>query len=296
MTRIAHYFRRMLLVATLLAVAGCSTVASKAAGRLAGDLSSAILNQDDPETVRDGAPAYLLLIDSFAQGDSASGAMLESAAELYSAYAAVFVDDPERAKRLSNRARNYGVRALCRRRVPAVDNDASTSCSWGRMEFGVLVTELENLRRDDVPALYAFTVSWLVWIRAHSDDWTALADLPKVDAALDRLQVLDGEYQAGNVQLYLGILHTLRPPALGGNPEEGRQHFEQALALSGGHDLSAKVEFARSYARMVYDRELHDRLLNEVLTADPRQDGYTLLNVLAQREAETLLAGADDYF
>ncbi len=139
-------------------------------------------------------------------------------------------------------------------------------------------------------------MSWLVWIRAHSDDWTALADLPKVDAALGSLQALDGDYQAGNVQLYLGILHTLRPPALGGNPEAGRRHFEQALALSGGHDLSAKVEFARSYARMVYDRDLHDQLLKEVLEADPRQDGYTLLNVLAQREAESLLAGADDYF
>jgi hypothetical protein len=57
-----------------------------------------------------------------------------------------------------------------------------------------------------------------------------------------------------------------------------------------------KVMFARSYARSVYDRELHDRLLNEVLAADPRVPGQTLVNVIAQREARVLLASADEYF
>lgn len=56
------------------------------------------------------------------------------------------------------------------------------------------------------------------------------------------------------------------------------------------------VEYARGYARLVYDRELHDSLLNRVLVADPRQSGYTLLNTLAQRQAAELLASANDYF
>jgi hypothetical protein len=41
---------------------------------------------------------------------------------------------------------------------------------------------------------------------------------------------------------------------------------------------------------------MHDRLLNEVMAADPYQDGFTLSNVLAQEEAAVLLAEADDYF
>ncbi|NNF51869.1 MAG: hypothetical protein HKN59_05455 [Gammaproteobacteria bacterium] len=274
---------------------GCSALASRAASNLADDLGSAILNQDDPEIVRDGAPAYLLLIDSFAQGDDASGAMLETAASLYTAYAAVFVDDTLREKRLSGRARRYGERALCLRHLPEGADD-SKQCGWSRLNFDDLSAELEQLQKSDAPALFAFTASWLVWIRAHSDDWTALADLPKVELLLERLRAVDAGYQPGNVHLYLGILHTLRPPALGGKPDTGREHFEQAIAISGGHDLGAKVEFARSYARLRYDRPLHDRLLNEVIQADPRHDGYTLLNVLAQREAENLLAGADEYF
>jgi hypothetical protein len=78
--------------------------------------------------------------------------------------------------------------------------------------------------------------------------------------------------------------------------EQGKEYFERAIELTEGRDLSAKVEFARGYARTLYERELHDQLLNEVMAADPEMPGLTLTNVLAQRDAADLLATADDYF
>jgi hypothetical protein len=96
--------------------------------------------------------------------------------------------------------------------------------------------------------------------------------------------------------MYLGIILTLRPPALGGKPEEAREHFEKAIALSDGRDLGAKVEFAKGYAKLLYERELHDRLVDEVLDASPYADGLTLMNVIAQEEALRLRVEADDYF
>jgi len=36
--------------------------------------------------------------------------------------------------------------------------------------------------------------------------------------------------------------------------------------------------------------------LNEVLAADPKAPGWTLSNQLARKEAEALLASADDFF
>ena len=95
---------------------------------------------------------------------------------------------------------------------------------------------------------------------------------------------------------YLGILDSLRPPALGGKPDAAKAHFERALELSQGKDLSIKVEYARRYARMVFDQELHDRLLEEVLASPVEADGFTLFNVLAKREAEQLLASSKEYF
>ncbi len=92
------------------------------------------------------------------------------------------------------------------------------------------------------------------------------------------------------------MLATLIPEAMGGKPEEGRQHFERAIELSGGRDLMAKVLLARQYARLVFDRELHDRLCHEVIDADPVESGFTLSNTLAQEEATRLLEDSEDYF
>jgi hypothetical protein len=94
----------------------------------------------------------------------------------------------------------------------------------------------------------------------------------------------------------MGVLLTLRPPSLGGKPDEAREHFEKAIAMSEGKDLSAKVEYAKGYARLLYERELHDQLLGEVIEASPYADGLTLSNVMAKEEAERLMAEADDYF
>ncbi|MCB1685382.1 MAG: hypothetical protein KDI31_12875, partial [Pseudomonadales bacterium] len=54
--------------------------------------------------------------------------------------------------------------------------------------------------------------------------------------------------------------------------------------------------FADQYARLVFDRALHDELLNEVVAADPAGPGLTLINTVAQRRAKQLLDSADDYF
>ncbi|HEX6930398.1 MAG TPA: TRAP transporter TatT component family protein, partial [Gammaproteobacteria bacterium] len=78
--------------------------------------------------------------------------------------------------------------------------------------------------------------------------------------------------------------------------EAAREHFERAIEISHGHNLGAKVALAENYARLVFDRELHDRVLREVVAADARVSGFTLMNVIAQQRAQELLASADDYF
>ena len=120
--------------------------------------------------------------------------------------------------------------------------------------------------------------------------------LPQVEALFHRYLEIAGDDVEGTVHTYMGILLTLRPPSLGGKPEEAREHFEKAIAMSDGRDLSAKVEYAKGYAKLLYERELHDRLLGEVIEASPYADGLTLSNVMAKEEAEQLMSEADDYF
>ena len=85
----------------------------KATDSFGTNLTSAILNQDDPELVRDGMPAYILLMDSLVEGNPDNPPTLSAAANLYASYGAVFVDDELRATRLTSRARDYALRAMC---------------------------------------------------------------------------------------------------------------------------------------------------------------------------------------
>ncbi len=256
--------------------------------RLGNNLSSAILNQDDPETVKAGAPAYLLLIDSLIEGSPKDVAIHIAGAKLYSVYAAVFVENEERAKRMSSKAKGYARRAVCLQ----YDN----FCTVDQGAFSEMQPVLSESRYRDLPALYTYALSWALWIQNHSDDWAAVADLPKIEAMLNRVVELKDDFEHGQAHLYLGILHTQRPPSLGGKPELARRHFEKAIKFSEGKDLIVKVEYAKRYARLLFDQELHDRLLNEVLNADAVVPGYTLSNVLAQRQARELLQSAADYF
>ena len=90
----------LLLAAT--ALGGCTIIVSSAATNFADNLSAAILNQDDPELVRAGAPSYLLLLDSFVEGNPEDPGILAAGATLYATYGAVFAEDETRASRLTS--------------------------------------------------------------------------------------------------------------------------------------------------------------------------------------------------
>lgn len=280
--------------ALLLSVlAGCAAIAGRAGDRLAGQLGTAILASDDPATVRDALPAYLLLLDALlvddGRGDAGKTALLFAAAELNGAYAGNFTDgDQARARRLAGKALGYARRGVCSgsaRLCAAIDGDIDT-----------FAAALAATPDADIAAMYALAAAWAGHLQANSADWGAIAELPKVQALLERVVAIDPGHARGMPQVYLGVLNSLRPEAVGGRPEQGRAHFEAAIAQSGGRNLYAKTLMAEYYARLVFDQELHDRLLVEVLSADPHAVGYTLTNVLAQDRARALQESARDYF
>ena len=286
--RPATIILQCLLLLPLLMLPACSRLVARATDNLADNLSQAIANNDDPATVAAGGPAYLLMLDGMVQGDPGNENLLVQAATLYSTYSSAFVDDPQRAAKLSQRALDYAERALCVRRPE--------DCGLRQADFDIFEDRLQKMDIADVPVFYTLGAAWAGWIQARQDDLEAVAELARVEAIMTRIVALDEGYRQGGAHLYLGTLAILVPPALGGKPEVARMHFERAIALSGGANLMAKVLYAQYYARMVYDRERHDRLLTEVLAADPHVPGLVLQNTLAQERARELLASADAYF
>lgn len=283
-----YSLRIIVTVVLLTLLPACASLVSSATATMAANLSSAILNSDDPQTVADGAPAYLLLLDSMLRSEPNKPQLLRSAATLYSAYASVFVKDKQRAQRMSKHALDYALRAVC------IEN--KTACHLYRMNFIDFQGLLGTLSQEDVPGWYILGAAWAGWIDANRQDWSAMSELPRVEAIMARLTALDGSFKQGGPHLYLGILSTLLPPALGGNPAVGRRHFEKADSIAKGKNLMIKVMFAEKYARLVFDQGLHDTLLNEVLSANPAVPDLTLMNTLAQQRARELLTTSQDYF
>jgi hypothetical protein len=279
------------LCLAVVILGGCASLVRKASDGFARNLGAAVLDSEDPATVRDGLPAYLLLLDSLVAGqapdDPGNASVLRAAARLNGAYAGNFTgDDPLRARRLSGKAFGYARAATCLTDRPvcaAIDGDPDA--------FAAAVAS-----STQVEGLYVLASSWAGFLQANAEDWGAIADLPKVQALLERVVALEPRHDGGQAWVYLGVLNSLRPEAIGGKPELGRQAFEQALAISGGRNLYAKTLYAEFYARLLFDQDLHDRLLNEVIAADPKAPGLTLTNTLAQDRARKLLESGKDYF
>ncbi|WP_133491336.1 TRAP transporter TatT component family protein [Alcanivorax sp. 24] len=275
-------WRAVCAVVLLLVLQGC------AVNRIGDNLARSIEDNNDLVLVGEGLPSYLLMVDGLILTWPERASLLRAGADLYGAYAGLTVEDPERAATLNEKALDYALRAAC--------NHRSDYCDLRKTpvpEFEALLAESDD---DDLPTLFTLGSAWAGYIQTHSGDWNAVAELARVRALMERVVALDEGYQNGQAHMYLGVLNSLLPASLGGQPEQAKAHFEQAVALSHGHNLLARVLYAENYARLMFDRELHDDQLHKVLEADPEQPGLTLQNTYAQQQARRLLDSADDYF
>ncbi len=280
---------RLFLISFLIInLSGCASIISSATQKMADNLSLAMLNQNDLDIVKAGSPAYLIMIDSLIEGDPDNVSLLISGSKLYGSYTSAFVEDEERSKRLAEKSLSFAHRALC--------IDLKTLCQKLDSKLDEIQPVLNKVKLKQQPLLLAYASAWAGWIQVNTDDWNAIAQIPKLTAMLKRSVELDENYDSGSAYLYLGVLASQIPPSLGGKPEQGRAYFEKALTLSEGKNLMVNVLFAEHYTRLVFDQDLHDQLLKTVLTANQAEPGYTLINTLAKKRASELLAESPDYF
>lgn len=279
---------KVLLLALLWSLSSCGQLISNAKQEFAEDLSATILSFDDPETIKKGVPTYLILISSLIRGEPENADLLESGAKLYGAYASSFTDSAESKKALAKRAFDYASRAMCIR--------SEKFCTVKTLSYSEFIILLTSVEKSQAEHLFVFASSWAGVIEANSSDWNAVAELPKVKAGIQRVLDLDETVNNGNAHLYMAVMESLLPPTLGGKPALAKQHFDRAIEISKGHNLMAKVLYAEKYARMMFDRELHDALLKQVINAEAGPQDQMLVNTLAKQKAAELLIDADDYF
>lgn len=281
-------FRCFALGLTGLLLSGCAGLIDRATQDFSRDLEAAVLDYPEPLVVERGLPAFLLILEARHRRDPDNAALALSLASLSSTYAGLFVDEPEAARRLHQRALDLAAQGLCAASSPL--------CGLVDATYADFEQRVSALNASDAEQAYVLASIWTGWIAAHRGEMAALADLPKVERLLERVAEWSPEHDHGRVWLYRAVLNSQRPPAAGGRPDLAREQFARAREISGGTDLLVDVFLAEYYARLTFDRELWVQTLESVLAADGDHPGRVLSNRIARQRAAHLLAQTSSIF
>ena len=269
---------------------GCistSQMVADGASSLMREVASAVNRQADIVLVRQGVPAYLMLIDGLIQKYPENPDLLLAGAQAYGSYASL-LEEKERAGALYARSKLYALRTLDLK--PEFKGFQSATLD----EFQGNLTRTE---KNDVPLLFGTGAAWGAWIANADDSVEAMAELPWVEALMERVLQLDPGYYYGGAHLFKAILLSARPEQFGGNLKKAQEHFQEARRIGQGKFLMTDVYYAQYYARQRLDRNLFEQTLKKVLETPPDQESdLTLLNTLARQKAEKLLEQTDEFF
>ena len=285
--------RVLVALACALLLSGCAAMFDRAAADFAQDLESAIRAYDEPSVIREGLPAYLLLLEARLESRPNDSNLRLTTARMTASYATLFGDENGTGNQAMHS--RLSERALAHARLGAC-NHANRLCDLHQLDFDALRERQQVLKSADLEAVYVLATTWTTWIDAHSDDFSALADLPRVESLLEWVAEQDPSHDDGAVWLYLAVLNSQRPPAAGGRPELAREYFARARQESEGENLLINVFMADSYARLVFDRELWVSLLVEVLESRTDASQYRLANQIARARAERMLQQTEEIF
>jgi len=284
--------KRILIVFLLLFLASCSInkkMTTISAASLVEDVAKASYKQSDLRVIREGMPAYLMLMDGMVEGWPGNDRLLLAAAQAYSSYATAFADADDAAFRdaLMLRAKTYALQALEVRGISA----PLTS------PFDQFERQVGQTTGSDIPFVFWSASCWGNWISAHTTSISAVAELPRVQALMRQALTLDETYYYGGAHIFMGVLYASRPQVAGGNLDLSKHHFLKAIEIGQGKFLMAYVYYADYYARKAFDRELFVSTLKKVLdTPADTVPELTLMNTVARHKAEALLGKTDEYF
>jgi predicted anti-sigma-YlaC factor YlaD len=301
-----NLIRNLAAVVLVAAVSGGCSIKRLAVNKLGNALASSgttFEGDDDPDFVGDSLPFALKLMESLIAESPRHAGLLLATTSGFTEYSYAFVGQPAerafsenveesnalrgRARRLYLRARGYGMRAL-EVRYPG----------FGAALEGDPATALARVRKRDVPLLYWTAAAHGLAISASKDDPEMIAQLPVVEAFIQRAMKLDEVWNEGALPEFLINIEAARN---GVKAEELQsrieRYYEQALRLSGGRRASLFVSYAENSSIPAQNRAQFQEMLERALRIDPDKRIETRLsNLISQRRARWLLGRTDELF
>jgi predicted anti-sigma-YlaC factor YlaD len=292
------------LASLVLFAPGCSIrrMAVNKLGDALAQSGTTFSSDDDPELVRDALPFALKLMESLLVEAPKHPGLLYATVSGFTQYAYAFVqqdaDEREeesfavaealrvRARRLYLRARNYGLRGL-----ETAHRDFEKSLRANPKKAVSLA------QKPDVPLLFWTAAAWGAAISVSKDNPDLIADVPIVEALIDRALELDEAYDGGAIHSFLITFEMGRRSAAGDPVARARKHFDRAMELGRNTSASPLVSYAEAVCIQKQDRAGFETLLKQALAIDPdAAPEKRLANLIAQRRARWLLKRADDLF
>lgn len=296
--------KRLITILLLgLVCSGCS-IKKMAMNKLGDALSgggTAYSSDNDPELIRDAVPFSLKLMESVLEETPRHRRLLEATAGGFTQYAFAFVQqDAEelavtdvrqaqavrrRARVLYLRGRDYALRGL----------EVAHAGFREHLRTNA-VDAVRVLRKKDVPLTYWAAASWGAAIGIIKDDTDLMAEIPSVQALIDRALELDPDYDSGALHTFLITYETVRPVPLEEALPAARGHFKKAVAASKGLQAGPYVSLAENVCVAEQNRKEFEEVLQKALAIDvDARPEWRLSNLVMQRRARWLLDHADDY-
>ena len=293
-------------LAALALLSGCKSVALNFAADAVAGSGENYAKDDDPELVRAAVPFGLKTLEGVLEEKPRHEGLLTALASGFTSYGYAFVQTDadladldgrldaaragrDRARKLYERARRYGLRGLDARHAPL-------GARLGGGGEGARAA-LAEAKKGDVPLLYWTASAWALAIAANKADMAAVSELPTPVAMMERALQLDEAWNDGAIHEFFVVYDATRSVAEGGGPARAQAHLDRVLALTQGRKLGPRVSFAEGVLVQRQDKDAFVRVLQEVLAADPGTvPRFTLANLIAQRRAKALLAHVDDLF
>lgn len=281
----------LLLVFCFLLSASCSL--RKPATAITADMAvrgmSAIESEDDLYVAKEAALPLIKMLEVLYRSDPSNKKLLGLLAKVYGNYAFGFAELEamkngdkswgERAVNFYGKGKDYGIKAL-----------SSGKNDFDKVPMNELPAVLRKFGKKDSSKLFWTAFDWGSYINLKRDDITEAANLPRIEAMIDRVIEIDPWFNCGSAYAFKGAIIAGNPLRNGGRPETAEPYFQKAFEACDGKFLMNRVMYAEWYLRNMNDEATFKSTLAGVISADAALlPSQRLANELAKERARVLL-------
>lgn len=280
-----------ILIAGMFSLVSCATFRTMGVNAIAPSFNEIIesaYKMNDSLILKEGIPSNIILLEGLLGFSPDNRDLLALTAQAYCSYALGFIEDtdPERAKKLYLRGRDFGLRALkVNKKFRKIVNKEK--------DFKKAAAVLDE---EYIPDLFWTGFCWASWLNLSKKDPVALYDISNIVALMERVKDLDGKYFNGGPHLFFAMYYSGLPVPMGG-PEKAQAEFDKVFEITGGKFLMAKAFYARFYATIIKDEELFDKTIEEILNTPSDIDpNLAVMNEIAKTKARHFRNQRMDFF